>query len=108
MPKIERKEDIRIEVYPEDWRHQSRPFRLTNENKDMDADIQRHLIGECHELISQIEKHVDGVKYARLSFSCQGYCEYCGSPWTEDNDICNGGCCAEDVKNMALVFIKEG
>jgi len=56
----------------------------------------------CLDIINQITKHVDYVRKANLAYDAEAVCEFCGSIWSEDSDIYNGGCCDEDVKRKPI------
>lgn len=52
----------------------------------------------CEEMIKDIKRHVDGVRYAKVVTESEATCSYCGYRWTEAGDTYNG-CCEEDEKN---------
>jgi hypothetical protein len=60
----------------------------------------------CAEIEADIRRHVDGFESVSFEYDKKHSCEYCGSPWTENSAVYNGGCCDEDEKNnpdLALV-----
>ena len=70
--KKELKINFRVEVYP----------RTTlAEEEDV-----------CISIVADINRHVNDVRFTEIVSDT----EHCGSPWTEDDDEYNGGCCAKD------------
>ncbi len=57
--------------------------------------------GECARVMSEIRRHVDGAS-CDVEEDRMDCCDCCGSPWTEESDTFNGGCCSEDRKNDPL------
>lgn len=53
----------------------------------------------CSEIVTDIKRHVDGVKFAHIVDEEEYSCEHCGNIWTGESDMYNGGCCDEDEKN---------
>lgn len=50
----------------------------------------------CISIVADINRHVNDVRFTEIVSDTDGVCEHCGSPWTEDDDEYNGGCCAKD------------
>ena len=50
----------------------------------------------CEDIKSQIRRHVDDVESVNVTWDSNPVCGFCGSDWSEDTDVHNGGCCAED------------
>lgn len=53
----------------------------------------------CEEMIEQIKRHVDGVRYAEVVTESEATCSFCGYRWTADKNEENG-CCEEDEKEF--------
>ena len=60
----------------------------------------KDLYAAARDLVAQIERHCDGVDYSEINFQTERVCEFCGSHWTEDSEVYNGGCCAGDEKTV--------
>jgi len=50
----------------------------------------------CKDIEADIKRHVDNVGAVYIVRDEDAVCSHCGSPWTEDGDTFNGGCCYED------------
>jgi len=50
----------------------------------------------CRQIEADVQRHVDNVANTKIAWTTVHECEYCGAPWTEENDQCNGGCCDDD------------
>lgn len=87
MGKIIKKENIRVEVYPEKY---SYGICIINTEKDE--------FEQCKILEKQIKRHIDDC-HTCLTYDTNEYCEYCGAIWTEDTPH-NGGCCSKDIDLM--------
>lgn len=52
----------------------------------------------CERIVDEIRRHVlEAV--ASVVVERESVCEYCGSKWTEDSDLFNGGCCDQDMEH---------
>jgi hypothetical protein len=80
--RVKEKFNIRVEVEPDDGRWV--------------AKTERELMRDCEEIADQIKRHVDGVRYVSVQFDVHEKCEHCGSNWTENGRVYNGGCCDAD------------
>lgn len=52
----------------------------------------------CRVLANDIKRHIDGFTHIETVADSEGVCEHCGSPWTEDDNTFNGGCCEKDLE----------
>ena len=50
----------------------------------------------CHDIAKAVRRHVDGVENATTFCDRVETCSHCGSNWTEESDVYNGGCCDDD------------
>jgi len=71
MAKKTTREDYRVVVWPEfyAWR------------KDAGK-------SNCEDILTQIRRHVDGIKQSYIDFTEKTFCEFCGSNWEGDNPVC--------------------
>lgn len=56
----------------------------------------------CDNIADSIKRHVDDVASVEIDFDLNYVCEHCGSCWTEDSTVYNGGCCDADEANKPL------
>ncbi len=77
-------------------------MKLTYTGVSVIVDVERPLAGyldsknlhyAARDVEDQIKRHCDGIDSTEILFRTEKTCEYCGSNWTEDGDIYNGGCC---------------
>lgn len=61
-----------------------------------EADRQRQYRERCEQIANEVMRHVADVGSVCVDCDRVAVCEHCGSPWTEDDDQYNGGCCAKD------------
>lgn len=59
---------------------------------------------KCEQIADDIRRHVDGLPSGRrhgvsVEWDIAKVCEHCGSDWTEDSTVYNGGCCSRDDEN---------
>ena len=59
-------------------------------------DCEKELMRDCNDIAGQIRRHVDGVGHVGIEYDMHECCEHCGSLWTEESAIYNGGCCDAD------------
>ena len=88
MPKINYKTNWRVEVEPEYPRFADTPER-----------IEASLRSTCEGILDSVKRHVDDVSYIYIKYDVERKCSYCGSPWSEDSDTYNGGCCDPDEQH---------
>lgn len=60
---------------------------------------ERELRNSAEAIAAQVRRHVDDGEGAVVDCDVEFSCSHCGSPWTEDGNDYNGGCCGEDEKN---------
>jgi hypothetical protein len=82
--------NIRVEVYP----RQAGVFSFGSISGITRTDKEELTL--CKEIVSNINRHVDNIGSVSVIHDIEKECEFCGSIWTEDSDIYNGGCCDED------------
>ncbi len=51
---------------------------------------------DAEALESEIKRHCDNLQNTSIELEIENICEFCRSPWTEDSEAYNGGCCSED------------
>lgn len=51
------------------------------------------------DIAKAIRRHCDNVAQAVVVCDYEPVCSHCGSRWTEDSKIYNGGCCDKDEAN---------
>ena len=87
MGRIDRKENIRVEVEAGGY------MRITRRSPE------EQMVDACEGVAAQIRRHVDGLGSVRVMWDTAGTCEHCGAQWTEDSPDYNGGCCDADEDN---------
>lgn len=80
----------------ENWRVEIDPdfFRLNTGDNDGRRSY-------CHDIVKQVERHIDGIDAVSVKFDRVSVCSHCGEPWGEKSDSYNGGCCDKDEENRA-------
>lgn len=58
--------------------------------------LERDEQDRCDEIAKEIKRHVDNVSYCAVEYDQEHVCEHCGSVWTEEGSLYNGGCCQND------------
>lgn len=76
----------------------SRSF-LYKSDRDGQASWEKDMIDRCNEIAADIRRHVDNVSRVSVEWDQEAVCEHCGSRWTEDSTMYNGGCCGKDEAN---------
>ncbi|MCG5241367.1 hypothetical protein ACIU1J_27510 [Azospirillum doebereinerae] len=84
-------------------------YRVVVEPKLLEAFWYRGILGDkgaaqrlkdlrslADQIADQIKRHVDGVGNIEVEAETEAVCSHCGSGWTEESAVYNGGCCAED------------
>lgn len=79
-----KRDNFRVEIYPK-----TRVFGIKVSEEDE----------TCKQILEQVRRHVDSIGCAGVACDKIGVCEFCGSKWTEDGTIYNGGCCDKDEAN---------
>jgi len=54
----------------------------------------------CEDIKSEIKRHVDYIGSVQVVSDPENVCAFCGSNWTEDSILYNGGCCDRDEENF--------
>lgn len=94
MPQTIRRTNFRVEVEPA-----SVYKRFGHKQTEEELEL------ECQHLKQQILRHVDDC-VATICWNNELVCEFCGSPWTEEDEIYNG-CCNKDDENAVRLGIIE-
>lgn len=98
--KLGNKDNFRIVVYPRsvtDFGSISCSRGMFyNYDSEGQARWERDMEDRCDELIADMKRHVDNIGSVHIEYDQEEVCEHCGSSWTEDNSLYNGGCCEED------------
>lgn len=93
MPKKLFKSNPRIEITPEDT-----VFIISRSHEEK--------MRELESMVTDIIRHIDGVDSRGRNISVTeditNVCEFCGSVWTEESKMYNGGCCYKDIEYESM------
>jgi len=95
MAKIIRRENIRVEVIPNDYRS----FFKAKDNPAW-LHKEEQLLGTCEGIVAGIERHVDDVDTVGTCFDRVAYCSFCGSHWETHPQDGLPVCCNEAIDEM--------
>lgn len=89
-------ENYRVTIYPRSLGDlgviKMSDYMMCSSEEDRQAQYRER----CHEIKSQIKRHIDNVHVVSVEFDTVKTCEHCAHEWTEKNDEYNGGCCVKD------------
>lgn len=97
MPKINYRTNWRVVLDPE--------YRCWANNTEL---IEALLRSTCEDIRDSVKRHVDDVSSIYIKYDVERKCSYCGSPWTEDSDTYNGGCCDLDEQHNPEYSTPDG
>lgn len=86
------------------------PKKIHKSNARIEITAQQYIISLSHDeqmrelnsIVPDIIRHIDGIDKRGnnicVTEDVTNICEFCGSPWTEESKVYNGGCCRKDVE----------
>ena len=96
MKKVTSYENYRVVIYPRslgDFGSVSMSdFSVTTDEADRQAQYRER----CHQIATDVGRHISNVGIVSVEFDTMAVCTYCGAAWTEASDQYNGGCCDQD------------
>lgn len=98
MPKVIQKNDIRVVVQPRS------PGDFGSVSISGIKRSESETIEMCEFIAADIRRHVDGLQSrgnrgVEVTWDDVPVCGHCGSDWTGESAIYNGGCCSKDDEN---------
>lgn len=66
------------------------------------SDEAKRIIRRADDVAHQIKRHVDGWQYVNVDSKIVSMCQFCGAPWSEDDNDYNGGCCVDDEESRKV------